>query len=165
MELQDGKESVRRHLGLIMRCGGAPGSQPGATGGSASFSAWFHLLVQPEPSALLYPRQQSCQELTRCSSPPAGPGKGGKALFHRGKSRREHKDGDNPLGGIRKLQTSHKTLAGAAHSLVPVHRDGPAVIAADQNHTCDASAPRAKPSAAQSEPVLRQSALRKWREV
>lgn len=48
---------------------------------------------------------------------PAGPRKGGKALFLR-KSHGEHMDKDNPLGGIQKLQTSHETLAGAEDSLV-----------------------------------------------
>lgn len=63
--------------------------------------AWIHPLIHREPAALRCPREQSWQEPARCSSPPAGPREGGKALFLR-RSRGEHKDKDNPLGGIQK---------------------------------------------------------------
>lgn len=74
--------------------------KPGPTGGSASFC--LDPPAHPgEPPALL-----CLKKPTGCSSPSAGARKGGKALFLR-KNCREHKDKDNPLGGIQKLQTSH----------------------------------------------------------
>lgn len=79
-------------------------------------SAWIHSLIQREPPALRCPREQSWQEPARGSSPPAGPRKGGKALFLR-RSRGEHKDKDNPLGGIRKLRADLGPGLSAALSL------------------------------------------------
>lgn len=103
-----------------MRCDGTAvvsGPQTGPTDDSAPFC-----VVPPAHPArgCSCPREQSWQELTGCSSHPSGPRKCGKALLR--KSRREHKDKDNPLGGTQGLQTSQRALAGAAHSLDLHHR-------------------------------------------